>query len=378
MWRSAGVGRSARARPAVYRTLGLLDAAGNLNLEKATQTLAAEAMLWRGNPLEADMQQMLAKFYFREGAYRSGFETVKQAVANYPESPPVNALRDQAQQVFSDLYLNGLADKLGPVDALGLYYDFRQLTPPGAKGDEMIRNLARRLVKVDLLAQAAQLLDYQLQNRLRGVARTQLAADLAVIYLADRKPQEALRVLNETRLPDITPSLARQRRILEARALIDGGRDQLALDVLNGVDGQDAELLRVDAKWKGRRYDEAGELIEAMVSSQNPDGALGQTTRMNIIKAAVGFVLSGDDFGSARLRDKFSDRMVTTPEWPMFDYVTGKITTTSLQFKKIASEVAGMDSLNAFLDSYRQVYGEGGSVAPAVASKGNGALASAN
>ncbi|HTM78049.1 MAG TPA: hypothetical protein VL133_10520, partial [Devosia sp.] len=50
---------------AVYRTLGLLDAAGNLNLEKATQTLAAEAMLWRGNPLEADMQQMLAKFYFR-------------------------------------------------------------------------------------------------------------------------------------------------------------------------------------------------------------------------------------------------------------------------------------------------------------------------
>jgi tetratricopeptide (TPR) repeat protein len=362
---------------AIYRTLGLLDAAGNLNLEKATDTLAAEALLWRGNPLEADMQQMLAKFYFRQGAYRLGFETVKQAVSNYPESPPVNALRDEAQKVFGDLYLNGLADSLGPVDALGLYYDFRQLTPPGTKGDEMIRNLARRLVKVDLLAQAAQLLDYQLQNRLRGVSRTQVAADLAVIYLADHKPQEALRVLNETRLPDIPASLARQRRVLEARALIGGGRDQLALDMLNGMEGRDTDLLRIDAHWKARRYSNAGEMIEAMVATQNPDGALGQLSRMSVIKAAVGFVLSGDNFGLSRLRTKFSDRMVTSPEWPMFDFVTGAISTTSLEFKKVAREVAGLDSLNAFLDAYRQIYGGDGAVTPAFASKRDLGLASA-
>ena len=360
---------------AIYRTLGLLDAEDNLNLEKAIDTLAAEALLWRGNPLEADMQQMLAKFYFREGAYRQGFETVRQAVANYPESPPINALRDKAQQVFSDLFLDGLADSLGPVDALGLYYDFRQLTPPGAKGDEMIRNLARRLVNVDLLSQAAQLLDYQLQNRLHGVARTQIAADLAVIYLANRKPQDALRVLNETRLPDIADSLARQRRILEARALIDGGREQLAFDLLTGMDGQDADLLRIDAKWQSRNYSEAGEMIEAMVSAQSPTGALGQTTRMNIIKAAVGFALGGDTFGAARLRAKFADRMATTPEWPMFDYVTGTISITSLEFKKVAREVSGLDGLNAFLDSYRQTYSGDGALAPAFASKGEATLA---
>src|SRR5690606_37009587 len=144
-------------------------------------------------------------------------------------------LRDEAQRMFGELFLDGVADSLGPVDALGLYYDFRQLTPPGARGDEMIRNLARRLVRVDLLPQAAELLQYQLDNRLRGVARTQIAADLAVIYLADRKPQEAIRVLNDTRLPDLPESLVRQRRILEARAMIDGGRDQLALDLLNGM-----------------------------------------------------------------------------------------------------------------------------------------------
>ena len=40
------------------------------------------------------------------------------------------------------------------VDALSLYYDFRDLTPIGRKGDEMIRTLADRLVALDLLDQA--------------------------------------------------------------------------------------------------------------------------------------------------------------------------------------------------------------------------------
>ncbi|KKB84832.1 hypothetical protein VW29_08265 [Devosia limi DSM 17137] len=373
---------SADIRPtraeAIYRTLSILDGEGKLNLSKATETLAAEAMLWRGDALEADMQKMLAELYFRDGAYRPAFETVKQAVANYPESASINALRDEAQKVFAELFLDGRADALGPVDALGIYYDFRHLTPSGVRGDEMIRNLARRLVKVDLLAQAAELLDYQLQNRLRGVARTQIAADLAIIYLADRRPQDALRVLNQTQLPDLPAGLVRQRRILEARALIDGGRDQLGLDLLRTMSGRDADLLRIDAHWRGKRYSQASEMLEAMYAQSGVTTTLGQPARMSIIKAAVGYVLSNDRFGLSRLRTKFGDRMVTTPEWPMFDFVTGDIETTSLEFKRVAREVSGLDSLNAFLASYRETYGSGGALAPLTASKGDQTVASLN
>lgn len=361
---------------AIYRTLRLLDEQGTLDLAKASDTLSAESLLWRGNPLEADMQTMLADFYFRDGQYRRGFETVQQAVANYPESPPVNALRDKAQHMFSELFLNGMADALGPVDALGLYYDFRQLTPPGARGDEMIRNLARRLVRVDLLAQAAELLEYQLENRLRGVARTQIAADLAVIYLADRRPQDALRVLNETRLPDLPESLQRQRRILEARAMIDGGRDQLALDLLRDVDGSDATLLRIDAHWKAKRYDQASEMLEAFYAGQPEGVPLSQPVRLGLIKAAVGFALSGDTFGLSRLRAKFGDAMVVTPEWPMFDLVTGQVAITSLEFKAVASQVADVGGINAFLASYRDTYAGEGALAPLNAAEPGADLAS--
>ncbi|NMA98023.1 MAG: tetratricopeptide repeat protein [Phyllobacteriaceae bacterium] len=354
---------------AVYRTLLVLDREGRLDLAKATQTLSSGTMLWRGDALEADMLELLAQLYFRNGDYRLGFETVKTAVANYPESPQVNTLRDQAQAMFGDLFLNGVADSMSPVAALGIYYDFRHLTPPGARGDEMIRNLARRLVRVDLLPQAAELLQYQLDNRLRGVARTQVAADLAVIYLADRKPHEAMRVLQDTQMPDLPESLARQRRILEARAMIDGGRDQLALDLISKMDGKDVALLRIDAHWKARRYSQAGEMIEALYGRDLDGRPLDRATRLNLIKAGVGYVLAGDDFSMARLRSKFGEAMVNSPEWAMFDFVTGPIQATSLEFKQVAAEVAALDSLEAFLASYRETYAGEGALAPVNASE---------
>ena len=362
---------------AVYRTLLLLDKDGKLDVGKATDTLAAEALLWRGSPLEAEMLKLLADLYFREGSYRQGFEVVKQAVSNYADSPAINGLQDKAQAMFGELYLNGRADALGPVEALSLYYDFRQLTPPGARGDQMIRNLATRLVRVDLLPQAAQLLEYQLNERLRGVAKTQVATDLAVIYLADRKPQDAMRVLNATRVPGLSDGLARQRRILEARAMVDGGRDQLALDLLRDVTGRDADLLRIDAHWKARRYTQAGEMIENLYEGAGAQAALSQPARMNVIKAAVGYVLASDTMGLARLRNKFSDRLVTSPEWPMFDYVTGTIEISSLEFKQVATQVSAIDSLNAFLSSYRETYSGQGALTPTEASVAGAGLASA-
>ena len=37
-----------------------------------------------------------------------------------------------------------------PIQALALFYDFKDMTPIGAEGDQMVRNLVRRLVDVDL------------------------------------------------------------------------------------------------------------------------------------------------------------------------------------------------------------------------------------
>jgi len=349
---------------AVYRTLLLLRKAGKIDLQKATSTLAAEVLLWRGGKLEAEMDKLLAELYFANKNYRDGFDTVRQSAATFPQSEPISELIGEAQKTFEQLYLNGGADMRSDLDALSLYYDFRQLTPPGTRGDEMIRNLARRLVKVDLLPQAADLLEYQIKSRLDGIAKAQVAADLAMIRIADRDPEAALRAINDTRIADLPPQLERQRRILEARALIDSGRQDLAIDLISRLQGRDADMLRVDGYWKSKNYGRAADLLEVMYSPNDAAPQMTQQSRLNVVKAAVGYVLSGDTFGISRLRSKFSAQLANSAEWPLFDYVTQEVAPASPEFKKVAQQIAGLDSLDAFLTSYRELYANQTSVVP--------------
>ena len=158
--------------------------------------------------------------------------------------------------------------------------------------------------------------------------------------------------------------------------MIDGGRDQLALDLLRDMDGQDVTLLRIDAHWKAKRYDRAGEMLEAFYAGQPAGTPLDQPVRMGLIKAAVGFALAGDTFGLSRLRSKFGDAMVVTPEWPIFDLVTGQVAITSLEFKAVASQVADVGGINAFLASYRDTYAGEGALAPLNAAAPGADLAS--
>ncbi len=356
---------------AIYQTMALLNKMERLDPTRAANTLASETMVWRGGELEAKMMTLLAKLYFRTQDYRSAFDTARAVALSHPDSPDVEELLDEARVNFASLYLNGQADAMQPVEALSLYYDFREFTPPGARGDEMVRNLARRLVKVDLLGQAAELLDYQVSNRLEGAAKAQIAADLAVIDIADRKPQKALEALHDSHIAGLPPSLERQRRVLEARALIDSGRADLALDLLSSMDGRDADLLRIDAQWRSQRYREASELIERLYSDTLAGEKLSPSARSNIVRAAVGFVLADDQIGLSRLRSKYGERMSETPEWPIFDFVTGEVSVTSVEFRKVAQQVASIDSLEAFLQSYRDVYEADGSVAPQKAANGS-------
>lgn len=355
---------------AIYQTIVSLDQTRRLDSKKAASTLAAESMMWRGDRLEAEMDQELATLYFRNGDYRAGLETTKATVEAFPGNPAMDAMGAEAQSQFEDLFLNGKADTMDPIAALGLFYDFRTLTPPGSLGDQMIRNLAQRLVKVDLLSQAADLLQYQVSNRLKGAARAQIAAELAVIDIANRKPEEALKALTDSQLADLPPNLERQRRILQARALIDSGRTALALDLLSKVTGRDADRLKIEASWAGKDYESVGSLIETMYANAGHSAPqMTQDGRTDILRAAVAYALADDKIGLSRLRSKYSAAMASGAEWPMFDYVTGTPEPTGgPQFQQVAKAVEGIDSLDAFLKSYKQVYG-GDTVAPSSATK---------
>ena len=181
---------------------------GDLKREDVISELETLTTIWRGDETEIEALKILARLYTEEGRYRDAFYVMRSAMAAHPDSDMTRRIQDEAAATFDSLFLAGKGDAMPAIDALALFYDFRELTPIGRRGDEMIRRLADRLVSVDLLDQAADLLQYQVDHRLQGAARAQVATRLAVIYLMNRKADRALATLRATRTADLVQRTA--------------------------------------------------------------------------------------------------------------------------------------------------------------------------
>ena len=258
---------------------------------------------------------------------------------------------------FDSLFLAGKGDAMPAIDALALFYDFRELTPIGSRGDEMIRRLADRLVSVDLLDQAADLLQYQVDHRLQGAARAQVATRLAVIYLMNRKADRALAMLRATRTADLSNELRNQRLLLEARALSDLGRHDLALEVIADIHSPEAIRLRSDIYWAARRWDDAAEQIELMYGDRYKDFSRSPTssgTTFCAPRSATRWPRTRS--GSAASATNMRPKMAATPDARAFDVVSAPLGTSGDEFGAIAHAAAAVDTLESFLRDLKTHY----------------------
>lgn len=346
-----------QAAEANYRALRIRYRDGELTADEAIDHLSGLATSWRGDEIELKTLRFLAQLHAEQGNYREAFEAMESAVQMDSEADTTRLLQEEMGALFVSLFLDGKADEMSPIKALALYYDFREMTPVGRTGDDIVRNLAKRLIEVDLLDQAAELLRHQVDNRLKGAARAQIAADLGAIYLSDRKPEEALRVLNNTRQASLPEAIERQRNIVEARALTESGRPDLALELVRNMRGVDVDRLRADTFWAAQSWREAGEQLEGMYGSRWSDNIpLDEVERRDILRAGIAYSLAGDQLSLNRLQTKYAEKMSDSPESFAFDVVTRPIESQGVEFLEVANQLAASDELETFMDEYRRQY----------------------
>ncbi len=323
------------------------------------------SVTWRGDAVEVRALQIMARMYPETGRYGESFAAARTATRLQPNSEPTRQAQDAAAALFAQLFLSPKGDDLPPVDALGMFYEYRELTPIGRRGDEMIRRLAERLVAVDLLDQASELLQYQVDKRLEGAARAQVAARLAMVYLTSRKPDRAISALRSTRIADLSGELRQQRLLLEARAQSDIGRHDLALDIIANINGREAIRLRSDIYWASRRWREASEQIELYYADRWRDfKPLNPLEKGDVIRAVVGYALAEDAIGLARFREKYAPLMSAEPDRSAFEMASKPATANSTGFADIARMAASVDTLDGFLREMRTRFPDATAKAP--------------
>ena len=316
----------------------------------ALRELETLSVIWRGDAIEVKALQLMARIYSDTGRYGELLAATRMATRMQPNSEASRQAQDAASALFAQIYLGPKGDDLPPVDALGMFYEYSELTPIGRRGDEMIRRLADRLVAVDLLDQAAELLQYQVDKRLEGAARAQVAARLAMVYLSNRKPDRAISALRTTRIADLSGELRQQRLLLESRAQSDVGRHDLAIDIISNIGGREAIRLRSDIYWASRRWREASEQVELYYADRWRDfKPLNPAEKSDVIRAVVGYALAEDAIGLARFREKYAPLMSGDADRSAFETASRPAATNSAEFAAIARLAASVDTLDGFL-----------------------------
>ena len=342
---------------AIYADVVAGLAAGAVTPSQAIGRLEALRYRWRGDSLELKTLRKLGALYFGQKRWRDGLETLRVAAQNFPNSDMARQAQDDMRGAFVRLYLKGAADKMPPIRALALFYDFIALTPIGADGDEMIRRMADRLVKVDLLGPAASLLKYQVDNRLNGIARAQVATRLAMIDLLDHKAKAALAALRGTRIAGMPDNVAHERLLLEARALAALKQWDQALDLIAVDKAPDTRRLRADIYWESGNWAAAGQKIEQLLGQRWEDPKpLTAKERHEVMRAAIAYSLANDETSLDRLRAHFAAKMKKSPDASAFAVVTQRIDTQGVAFRDVAGRIASLDTLESFMKDFKKHY----------------------
>ena len=361
---------------------------GELKPAEAITPLEALRFVHRGGDFEFKLLRKLGALYLDDNQPRKGLVALRSAAANFPNRPEAKEIGDQMSSAFRELYLENGADRLSPLTAVALYDEFRELTPAGAEGDRMMSLLADRLVNVDLLGRAGELLDTLVAKRLSGLDKAHAGARLAAIRMLDQKPELALKALKDSAVDEVMPpDLAAERKRLEARATFDSGDTLGGVRMLDGDNSLEAKWLRADMQWRVREWPAAasalGDLIEgeeqamaderaalkdALDPTKNPAAAVGSAEAERqlaekqeqhfkdrvaplLLNRAVALSLASDRRGLKALANDYGERMEGTAQAKAFAMLTAA---DNGLVESVSAEMAAVDRIDAFVADYRE------------------------
>jgi tetratricopeptide (TPR) repeat protein len=329
-------------------------AEGKMSPTAAAEQLAGLTFTWRGDDLEMQIRSRMGEVLIAGGKYAEGFNAMKETAALVADTPRAEAITKDMSRIFADLYKDGAA-RLPTLEALRLYDQFRELTPVGEAGDEIIRQLAERLISIDLLNRAADLLQHQVEFRLSGLDKARIGTRLASVRLLDGKPEQALQALEMSNVPGIPADLMAERRLMQAKAMAELNHGDDALRLLADDDSANANLLRVDIAWRGQKWDAAALALSKTIGPPPPPGqALEPTTSQLVLNRAVALALAGDGTGLNLLRKDFEAAMKGGPNEDAFRVLTRPEQALGLiDVNTIRSRVAEVDMFQKFLKNYR-------------------------
>ena len=347
--RSEALKYSALAR---FEGARLSNRLGFLPLDKTIDTLERLRFAWRSNQFRLNLLQTLAELYIKNNDYYSAMRKLNQSLPLEDEEGRKQTMRRMVE-TFEDIYINNRADNMPLLKSLALYHDFEWLAPQSRHYNEIVQKLADRLVAVDLLPRAQQLLSRQLKySSMTPLERSKTGTRLALINLFEDNPGDALEILNATETPDLPPSLLAHRKIIRAKTLAELGHTAEAIALLEDDYSKNALLMKSEFYWDNQEWDKASDTIRYLVEKPQPGKELTPEQISYVLDWATALNMAGKTTVLVRLRNKFMPFFKDTKYYSTFSILTSNLEDDKVDLKAINQVINDISAFRNFTRIY--------------------------
>lgn len=336
-----------------YENAVLSERLNIMPLQDAIAELERLRYAWNDPDFKYRLLNKLSDLYIKDGDYYRAINSLNEARMSAEENQK-DPLLQKMVTIFENIYLSHQADaKLSPIKALALYQDFKWLSELSSRQTNIIQRLADRLFAVDLLPRASNLLNSLLQNyKLPPEEKARVGARLAIIDLYNEAPAAALKILDATEAPGLSPETDAPRRVIRARALSAMNESDAALELLKDDYSKNALLFKFQIYWNSGKWAEASDTIKYLVEEPTPGKPLSQEQTNYILDWATTLKQAGKETVLVRLRNKFMPYFENTPYQSAFNILTNHLEKDKIDIKEIRSIVDDVKNFSRISRSY--------------------------
>ncbi len=332
-----------------------------IEMEEAIRRMERLRFAWRGDRLETEIQEALGDLYIQNGEPRKGLAILKRAATNTVSPIERRAIVRMMADAFKSIFIGEQFEQTDPLVAVAVYDEFKELTPVGAEGNQLIDRLADTLMSVNLMSRATRVLQDKVDRLGGGQDAINTALRIARIQLLDREPENALdtlalldRMVAEYDGED-KREMNRQIVLLKANGLADTGQPEQALFMTEGLDDTDEVIrLRIDTAWKTGQWVAASDNLSKLIARQNISSSNPPTNEQAqlILNRAVALSLSNQYDALQRFAAQYDRVMKQTPSYRTFLVVTRPQNISNLADRETLLDVTSeVDLFKDFLEN---------------------------
>lgn len=323
-------------------------------LEMALDELNALRLKWRNSEEEVALLKKIAFIYNQLNDYVNELKTWGELENSNSIPEDRIYIASQKSNAFIRVFTSkDLQDSISDFDAVALFYEYRESMPIGKIGDQIISNLIGRLIRLDLLDRAATLLNHQIHYRLTGRDKDYAVIELAQVYLSNKRPDLALKLVTEFIQMNPEDEVQQTKlRCIKARSYFVQDQFDKALEIVQEDYSKCSNSLKSYIYFSQNKWEELKLIARVNLIEIEKNQDYGKDFQEVIEKLVICYYMLNDLQSINALYDQYKD--VMGKETYAYKLITLVINLSDSLDPKYFDQTLHFEQVQDFIESYKK------------------------